>query len=81
MFWNLFTFRGHSTREPASVVRNDEQSDLFYSAGPHRNRCWPQPTHEKLWRGFGKKSGEWTGRVEISKGEIAGSRRSMSGYM
>ena len=40
MFWNLFIFRGHSTREPASIiVGNDEQGDLFYSAGPHRNRC------------------------------------------
>ena len=39
MFWNLFIFRGHSTRKPASVVCNDEQGDLFYSAGQHRNRC------------------------------------------
>ena len=35
MFWNLFIFRGHLTREPASIVCNDEQD----SAGPHRNRC------------------------------------------
>ena len=30
MFWSLF---GHSTWELASVVCNDEQGDLFYSAG------------------------------------------------
>ena len=28
-----------------------------------------------------KKAGEWTGRVEISKEEIPGSKRSMYGYM
>ena len=31
----------------------------------------------KLGRGFGKNSGEWTGRVEISKEEIHGNKRSM----
>ena len=39
MFWSLFIFRGHSTREPASLVRDNEQGDIFYSAGLHRNRC------------------------------------------
>ena len=52
---SLFIFRGHSTREPASLVCNDEQGDLFYSAGPHRNRYQPELTQEKLGRGFGKK--------------------------
>ena len=60
MFWRLFIFRGNSTREPASVVCNDEQGDLLHSAGPHTNRCWPQLTGEKLGRGFGKNVGEWT---------------------
>ena len=32
-------------------------------------------------RGFGKNAGEWTGRVEISKEEIPGSKRSMYGYI
>ena len=33
-------------------------------------------------RGFGKKNaGEWTGRVEISKEEIPGSKHSMYGYI
>ena len=34
-----FIFRGHSTRESASIIWNDEQGDLFYSAGPHWNQC------------------------------------------
>ena len=37
MFWSLFIFRGHSTQEPAAVVCDDEQGDLDYSAGSHRN--------------------------------------------
>ena len=37
------------------------------------------PTQEKLGRGFGKNAGEWTGKVEISRDEILGSRRSMHG--
>ena len=36
MFWSLLIFGGHSAREPASVVPNDEQDDPFYSADPHR---------------------------------------------
>ena len=35
----------------------------------------------KIWRDLGKKSGERTWNVEISKGEIPGSRRSMQGYI
>ena len=36
----------------------------------------PQPTHytRKIARGFGKYAGEWTGRVEIDKEEIPGSK-------
>ena len=30
IFWSLFIFRRHSTREPASIVRNDEQGGLFF---------------------------------------------------
>ena len=33
----------------------------------------------EIRRGFGKNAGEWTGRVEISKEEIPGSKRSMHG--
>ena len=53
----------------------------FYSAGLHRNRCFPQLTQEKLWRGFGENAGEWTGRVEISMEQIPGSKRYMYGYI
>ena len=49
-----------------------QQGDLFYSAGQHR---------KKIGRGFGKNAGEWTGRVEISKEELPGSKRSMYGYI
>ena len=48
-----------------------QQGDLFYSAGQQ----------EKIGRGFGKNAGEWAGRVEISKEEIPGSKRSMYGYI
>ena len=36
-------------------------------------------TKTKLGRGFGKNAGEWTGRVEMSKEEIPGRKRSMYG--
>ena len=32
---------------------------------------------KEIGRGFGKNAGEWTGRVEIRKEEISGSKRSM----
>ena len=48
-----------------------QQGDLFYSAGQHRKKL----------RGFGKNAGKWTGRVEISKEELPGSKRSMYGYI
>ena len=57
------------------------QGNLFYLAGLHKNQCYPQVTQEKLGRGFGKNAGEWTGRVEISKEELPGGRRSMHGYI
>ena len=34
-------------------------------------------TREKFW----KNAGEWAGRVEITKEEIPGSKRSMHGYI
>ena len=49
-----------------------QKVDLFYSAGLRRN--------EKIGTGFGKNAHEWTRRVEISKEEIPGSKRSMYGY-
>ena len=35
----------------------------------------------KNWKRIRKNAGEWTGRVEISKEEISGSKRSMYGYI
>ena len=57
------------------------QADLFYSAGLHRNRVLATANTEEIGRGFGKNAGEWTGRVEISKEETPGSKRSMYGYI
>ena len=36
---------------------------------------------EETGERFGKNAGEWTGRVEIRKEEIPGSKRSMYGYI
>ena len=55
------------------------QGDLFYSVGLHRNHVLVTANTGKIRRGFGKNAGEWTGRVEISKEEIPGSKRSMYG--
>ena len=58
------------------------QVDLFYSAGLHRNHVLATAKAGKIGRGFGeKKAGKWTGRVEISKEEIPGSKGSMHGYI
>ena len=71
-FLRLFTFRGHSIREPASsrvtyfILQAYKGTDVSHSQ--HR---------KKIGRGFGKNAGEWTGRVEISKEEIPGSKRSI----
>ena len=53
------------------------QGDLFYSAGLHWNHVLATANTGKIGRCFGKNAGEWTGRVEISKEEIPGSKRSM----
>ena len=55
------------------------QGDLFYSAGLHRNHVLATANTGEIGRGFGKNGGEWTGRVEISKEEILGSKCSMYG--
>ena len=64
-FFILFIYRGHSTRERAS-------SRVTYFI--------LQATTGRNWERFGKNAGEWTGRVEISKEEIPGSKRSVHGY-
>ena len=57
------------------------QGDLCYSAGLHRNHVLATANTGEIGRGFGKNVGEWTGRVEISKEEIPGSKRRMYGYI
>ena len=63
MFWGLFIFCGHSTREPESVVCDKDQSDLFYSVSQTQEPALDKLTREKLGRGFFKKKSEWTGKV------------------
>ena len=74
-------FHGTPAQEPESVVWNEEQGDLFYSAGLHRNHVQATVNTGEFGRGFGKYAGEWTGRVEIGKEEIPDSKRSMYGYI
>ena len=57
------------------------QGDLFYSAGLHRIYVLATANTGEIGKGFGKNAGEWTGRVEISKEETPGSKRSMYGYI
>ena len=58
-----------------------QQADLFYSAGLHRNHVLATANTGEIRRGFGKNADEWTGRVDISKDKIPGSKRSMYGYI
>ena len=58
-----------------------QQGDLFYSAGLPRNHVLATTNTGKIERGFGKNAGEWTRRLEISKEEIPGSKRSMYSYI
>ena len=72
-------FSGHSTREPASsrmtyFMRAYTSTGVSHSQ--HRKKKKKQP-RERFW----KNAGEWTLRVEISKEEILGDRRSMHGYI
>ena len=75
-FFSLFIFRRHSARELASnrvtyyILRAYTGTDVSHSQ--HR---------KKNGRGFGKNAGEWTGRLEISKEEILGGKRSMYVYI
>ena len=58
-----------------------QQGNLFYSAGLHRNNVLATANTGEIGTGFGKNAGHWTVRVEISKEEIPGSKRSMYGYI
>ena len=58
-----------------------QQNDRLYSAGLHRNYVLATANTGEIGRGFGENAGEWTRRVEISKEEIPGSKRSMYSYI
>ena len=75
MFWSLFIFRKHTTRELASSRVTYFMLLAYTGTGVSHSQ------QEKFGRGFGKNAGEWTGRVEIEKEEIPGSKRSMYGYI
>ena len=64
-----------STREPAS----GRVTILF--CGPIQEPVLATVNAGKNQEQFGKNAGEWTGRVEISKEKIPGSKRSMYGYI
>ena len=49
--------------------------------GPTQEPVLATANTRKNWERFGINAGEWTGRVEISKEEIPGSKRSMYGYI
>ena len=74
-FYSLFIFRGHSAREPATSRVTYFTLRAYTGAGV----CDSQ--HRKNRERFGKNAGEWTGRVEMSKEEIPGSKRSLYGYI
>ena len=57
-----------------------QQGDLFYSAGLHRNRCWPKPTQEKKSGEVWKNADEWTRGVETRKKSLAVSVACISIY-
>ena len=74
MFWSLFIFREHSTREPTSSRVTYFTMRAYTGIGVSQNQ------HRKNLRVFFRKdAGEWSGRVEISKEEIPGSKRTMHG--
>ena len=58
-----------------------QQGNLFYSAGLHRNHVLATANTGEIGGGLGKNAGEWTGRIEISKKEIPGSKRNVYGYI
>ena len=79
-FFSLVIFRGHSTGEPASgrvtyfILRTYTGTGVSHSQRKKTKQ-------NKIRRDFGKNARERTGRVEISKEEIAISKCSMNGYI
>ena len=74
--FSLFIFRWHSTRKLASNRVTYFILRAYSATGV--SHC---QNRKKIGRGFWINAGEWTGRIEISKEEIPGSKRSMYGYI
>ena len=75
-FFSLFIYHRHSTREPAS------SKVTYFILRAYKGTVLAAANTGKTWERFWKKNaGEWTGRVEIGKEEIHGSKRSMYGYI
>ena len=76
-FGGLFKFTGHSIREPASSKVTN-----FIVCGLHRNQVSHSQHRRKKKSGeVWKNADEWTGRVEVGKEEIPGSKRSKYSYI
>ena len=69
-------FRELSTREPAS-----SRVTYFILRAYTGTRVSHSEHRKKIGKRFGKNACEWTRRVEISKEEIPGSKRSIYGYI
>ena len=68
---SLFICCRHSAREPAS------SRVTYFILRAYTGTCVSHSRHRKKnGIGFGKNAGEWTGRIEISKEELPGSKRS-----
>ena len=80
---SLFIFRRYSTREPTSVVCNDEQVTYFILRA-HTGTSVSHSQHRKTSGEVleeKKKQVNGAEGLEISKEEIPGSKRSMRGYI
>ena len=58
-----------------------QQGDIILFCGPTQVPVLATVNTGKTWERFGKNADEWTGRVEISKEEMPGSKLSMFGYL
>ena len=72
----FFLAYSYSTGTPAS-----SRVTYFILRAYTGTMCWLWPTQEKLEVLEGKKTGEWTGRVEIGKEKIPCNKLSMYGYI
>ena len=71
----IIIFCGHSSQEPAP------SKVTYFILQACTGTSVSHSKYMKNSDGFQKNAGEWPGRVEISKKEIPGSKRSMYGYI